>query len=160
MKIFSNGSKCLTVIGLVAISNMMTALVAAKPLAADSQASSRRDAVKQAMQHAWEGYRRYAFDSDELQPLSKTSTNNWGGWEMTILDSLDTLYVMGMMDEFVEAREKVNNIDFRNTATGGPISFFETTIRALGGLISAYDLSGDKIFLEQAQVLADSLSTA
>ncbi|URD98577.1 Glycosyl hydrolase family 47 [Musa troglodytarum] len=39
-------------------------------------------------------------------------------------------------------------------------SVFETTIRVVGGLLSAYDLSGDKIFLEKARDIADRLLLA
>lgn len=34
---------------------------------------------------------------------------------------------------------------------------FETTIRSLGGMLSAYDLSKDKMFLDKAKDLADIL---
>ena len=35
------------------------------------------------------------------------------------------------------------------------MSVFETTIRALGGLLSAYDLSGDAVFLLKAEDLGE-----
>lgn len=37
------------------------------------------------------------------------------------------------------------------------VSLFETTIRALGGLLSAYHLSGEKVFLEKAEDLGERL---
>ena len=37
------------------------------------------------------------------------------------------------------------------------VSFFETTIRCLGGLIAAYELSDDSIFLEKAKLLGDKV---
>ena len=40
------------------------------------------------------------------------------------------------------------------------ISFFETTIRCLGGLLSAYELSGDAMFLEKAKLLGEKLLIA
>lgn len=40
------------------------------------------------------------------------------------------------------------------------VSVFETTIRELGGLLSAHDLSGDKVFLTKAVELADLLMPA
>ena len=40
------------------------------------------------------------------------------------------------------------------------MSVFETTIRNLGGLLSAYDLSGDKVFLEKADDLGMRLRRA
>ena len=39
-------------------------------------------------------------------------------------------------------------------------SVFETTIRELGGLLSAYELDGDVIFLQKATQLADRLLCA
>jgi mannosyl-oligosaccharide alpha-1,2-mannosidase len=35
------------------------------------------------------------------------------------------------------------------------VSFFETSIRALGGLLSAYELSKEKVFLEKALDLGE-----
>lgn len=40
------------------------------------------------------------------------------------------------------------------------ISLFETVIRLSGGLISAYDLSGDALFLDKATDLASRLAPA
>ena len=44
---------------------------------------------------------------DELKPLSKSGSDNWGGMGVTLVDSLDTLWIMGMKDEFNEARDWV-----------------------------------------------------
>lgn len=46
------------------------------------------------------------------------------------------------------------NLTFQKGVT---VSFFEITIRVLGGLVSAYDLSGDLVFLRKAKDLADRL---
>ena len=37
------------------------------------------------------------------------------------------------------------------------VSFFETTIRCLGGLVTAYELSGDPVLLEKATDLGERL---
>lgn len=59
---------------------------------------------------------------------------------MTLVDSLDTLWLMGMETEFADAKEWVqNSLNFEKHAS---ISVFEITIRELGGLLGAYDLSG------------------
>ena len=51
---------------------------------------------------------------------------------MQVLDALDTLWIIGMRDEFYEAKTKiVANMTFQIDST---VSVFETTIRALGGL--------------------------
>jgi len=64
--------------------------------------------------------------------------------------------MLGMKEEFWEARDWIrDNLDFDNVKGG--VSVFETTIRNLGGLLSAYDLSGDKIFLEKADDLGTRL---
>ncbi|AQK43716.1 Mannosyl-oligosaccharide 12-alpha-mannosidase MNS1, partial [Zea mays] len=39
-------------------------------------------------------------------------------------------------------------------------SVFETTIRVVGGLLSSYDLSGDKVFLDKAKDITDRLLPA
>ena len=39
-------------------------------------------------------------------------------------------------------------------------TYVQTTIRELGGLLSAYDLSGDKVFLTKAIELGDLLMPA
>jgi hypothetical protein len=65
---------------------------------------------------------------------------------------------MGMKDEFKEARDWVeNSLTFKHAGT---VSVFETTIRELGGLLSAYDLSKDVIFLNKAKELGRSLENA
>lgn len=103
-------------------------------------------------------YKAYAWGRDELKPLSKRGQDNWGGMGVTLVDSLDTLWLMGMKKEFAEAREWVaRDLSFANA---GAVSVFETTIRELGGLLSAYELSRDKVFLDQATKLGDLLMPA
>jgi uncharacterized protein YyaL (SSP411 family) len=85
-------------------------------------------------------------------------SDNWGGMGVTLVDSLDTLWLMGLKDEFKEARDWVaTSLTFEHAGT---VSVFETTIRELGGLLAAYDLSKDTIFLTKAQQLADKLTPA
>lgn len=124
----------------------------------DLIARIRRDAVRNAMKHAWNGYKTYAFGFDELKPISGNGDNNWGGMGVTLVDSLDTLWLMGMKDEFWEARDWVR--DYLDNDIDERVSVFETTIRSLGGLLSAYDLSGDEVFLKKADDLGKRLSYA
>ena len=121
----------------------------------DNLARSRREHVKSAMKSVWTAYKSHAWGMDELKPRSKVGSNNWGGLGVTLVDSLDTLWVMGLKTEFEEAAEWVkNSLTFSRTGT---VSVFETTIRELGGLISAYDFSKNKVFLEKAIDLGDRL---
>jgi len=122
-------------------------------------ARARSGIVKKAMQHVWSGYKKYAYGRDELLPLSNGGQDNWGGMGTTLVDSLSTLWMLGMKEEFWEARDWIrDNLDFGKVKGG--VSVFETTIRNLGGLLSAYDLSGDKIFLEKADDLGTRLVRA
>jgi len=66
--------------------------------------NERREKVKEAMLHAWNSYVKYAWGMDELQPQSKNGINSFGGLGATLVDSLDTLYIMGLKDEFQKAR--------------------------------------------------------
>ncbi|CAN0083356.1 unnamed protein product [Scytosiphon promiscuus] len=114
--------------------------------------------VKEAMQHAWRGYEQYAWGADELAPRGKKPKQSWGGMGVTLVDSLDTLWLMGMKDEFWKARDWVKkDLTFSHASD---VSVFETTIRELGGLLSAYDLSGDEVFKTKAKELADLLLPA
>eukprot|EP00262_Sarcandra_glabra_P007997 TRINITY_DN21165_c0_g1_i2.p1 TRINITY_DN21165_c0_g1~~TRINITY_DN21165_c0_g1_i2.p1 ORF type:complete len:574 (+),score=88.33 TRINITY_DN21165_c0_g1_i2:129-1850(+) len=118
----------------------------------------RREKVKEAMLHAWNSYETYAWGKDELQPQTKNGVDSFGGLGATIVDSLDTLYIMGLDQQFQKAREWVaTSLDFNKNYDA---SVFETTIRIVGGLLSAYDLSGDKLFLEKARDIADRLLPA
>jgi Glycosyl hydrolase family 47 len=124
----------------------------------DDLARVRRAYVKQMMQTAWKGYVDHAFGMDEIKPTSGTGDNSWGGFGVTLVDSLDSLWLMGMKDEFWQARDWVR--DHLNHDKQHTVSVFETTIRSLGGLLSAYDWSGDKAFLDSALDLGKRLAKA
>lgn len=123
----------------------------------DEENIKRRNAILDAMKKSWGGYVKYAWGTDELQPESKKG-HDWLGLGATIIDSLDTLWLMGMKDEFARGRDWVRDeFDFRVDMN---VSFFETTIRVLGGLLSAYALSDDKVFLTKAEELGSVLLRA
>mmetsp|Transcript_23810 Transcript_23810/g.66056 ORF Transcript_23810/g.66056 Transcript_23810/m.66056 type:complete len:630 (+) Transcript_23810:124-2013(+) len=118
------------------------------------QNEQRAQHIVNAMQHAWDSYVRYAWGQDELLPLSKKGKASFGGLGATIIDSLDTLHIMGLNSRFNQAKEFVLNLNFDRNYDA---SVFETTIRILGGLLSANDLTGDTLFLHKAEELADRL---
>eukprot|EP00873_Tetraselmis_striata_P026257 jgi/Tetstr1/446521/TSEL_034047.t2 len=115
---------------------------------------ARQQHVKNAMQHAWDSYVKYAWGMDELQPLSKKGKSSFGGLGATIIDALDTLHIMGLTSRFEQAKEFVVNLNFDKNFDA---SVFETTIRVVGGLLSAHDLTGEAIFLQKTQQLVDIL---
>ncbi|KAK7291856.1 hypothetical protein RIF29_07343 [Crotalaria pallida] len=118
----------------------------------------RREKVKDAMLHAWSSYEKYAWGMDELKPETRSGLDSFGGLGATLVDSLDTLYIMGLDAQFKRAREWVAKSLYFNKNI--EVSVFETTIRIVGGLLSAYDLSGGEVFLEKAKDLADKLLPA
>lgn len=103
----------------------------------------RLKAVKDAFLHSWAGYKKYAWLQDEVTPLTGTPKNPFGGWAATLVDALDTLWIMGLEDEFRAAVEAAETIDF-TTSDSDLVNVFETTIRYLGGFLAAYELSGKK----------------
>lgn len=50
----------------------------------DNLARSRRVHVVNAMKHIWKNYKEYAFGMDELHPISKNGSANWGGMGTTL----------------------------------------------------------------------------
>uniref|UniRef100_A0A672SM42 alpha-1,2-Mannosidase n=1 Tax=Sinocyclocheilus grahami TaxID=75366 RepID=A0A672SM42_SINGR len=76
----------------------------------------------------------------------------------TIVDALDTLYIMGLHDEFKDAQEWIEqNLDF---SVNAEVSVFEVNIRFIGGLLAAYYLSGQEVFKVKAVQLAEKLLPA
>ena len=119
---------------------------------------TKLDEIRTSFRVSWAGYRKNAWMQDELQPVSGGYRSKFGGWAATLVDSLDTLWIMDLKPEFEEAVKAVNEIDF-TTSDRSDIPLFETTIRYLGGLVGAYDISGAKYrtLLNKAVELADVL---
>ncbi|KAF7890638.1 hypothetical protein EAF00_008953 [Botryotinia globosa] len=121
----------------------------------------RQNKVKEEFLRSWKGYKKFAWGHDELSPVSTKFRDPFCGWAATLVDGLDTLYIMGFHDEFEEAVNAVEKIDFTTTPRM-EIPVFETTIRYLGGLLAAYDVSGGKfqVLLDKATELAEILMGA
>ncbi len=120
----------------------------------DEEAARYAQRVREAVQHAWSGYKQYAWGHDDLAPISK-QPHDWYAESLlfTPVDALDTLILLGLDKEADEARELIaTKLSFDKDID---VSHFETTIRVLGGLLSAYQLTGDERLLK----LADDLAT-
>ncbi|KAI9333123.1 glycoside hydrolase [Obelidium mucronatum] len=137
-----------------------------KPLIAFDQRGSwdekKASTVKEMARHAWSGYAQYAYGHDDLKPVSKMG-HDWykSGSRMlnTPVDSLDTLFVLGLKDEYNAAKELIlKQLDFSKITDR--ISVFETTIRVVGGLLGAYELDGDPRLLKKCVELADLIMPA
>jgi len=127
----------------------------APPLDRDALAAR----VKAEFLHAWNAYRRFAWEHDELRPLSK-APHDWhaASLHMTAVDALDTMLVMGLKDEADKTRTfLVDHLAFDHDIT---VKNFEITIRILGGLLSAHQMTGDARLLAMAEDLGTRLLPA
>ncbi|MEQ2189431.1 Endoplasmic reticulum mannosyl-oligosaccharide 1,2-alpha-mannosidase, partial [Goodea atripinnis] len=123
----------------------------------NSAETSRIEAVREAFRHAWKGYRDYAWGRDELRPISR-SYSEWFGLGLTLIDALDTMWILGLKQEFEEARRWVaTELTFNKNVD---VNLFESTIRILGGLLSTYHLTGDSLFLDKAKDIGSRLMPA
>jgi mannosyl-oligosaccharide alpha-1,2-mannosidase len=77
-------------------------------------------AVREALGHSWKGYEELAWLFDEVIPISGGYRTTNGGWGASVVDSLDTLWIMSTQAEFEQL----------------PLNVFETTIRYLGGFLN------------------------
>ena len=110
--------------------------------------------VRGAVLDTWQAYKRHAWGHDELKPVSK-SFRDWHAEPllMTPVDTLDTLLLVGAKQEADDARRLiVETLSFDKDIS---VKNFEITIRLLGGLLSAYEMTGDRDLLR----LADDLGT-
>lgn len=139
-------------------------LAAFAAFAMDGCAKSRTDEdaqqlaarVRTEFLHAWNNYDRYAWGHDALRPLSKTG-HDWYGQSllMTPVDALDTLILMHLDGEAERARSLIiSDLSFDRDIY---VKNFEITIRLLGGLLSSYQLTGDKRLLSLAEDLGTRL---
>ncbi|KAF9097244.1 hypothetical protein BGX29_008168 [Mortierella sp. GBA35] len=121
---------------------------------------SRLKAVRDGFEHAWKGYRTHAWGHDEVMPVTGGFRNTFNGWGATMIDSLDTLVIMGFNEEFDEALEWVKKSFTMTRNPTSQVQFFETVIRYLGGFLSAYDLTGEKVLLDKAEELGGYILNA
>lgn len=133
-----------------------TRLIRAPPVF-QGPTNDRQRAIVKAFQHAWFGYKKYAWGHDELLPVSRRFANPFG-LGLTIVDSLDTAIIMGLETETTEGVEWIR--DSLNVSPSKGVNVFETTIRVLGGLLSGYHLTGEGALLEKATKLGDNLLNA
>ncbi|MBN3297715.1 MA1C1 mannosidase, partial [Amia calva] len=127
----------------------------------DVQTQQQRDKVREMMKFAWDNYKQYAWGKNELRPLTRNGHigNMFGGLRgATIVDSLDTLYIMGLHEEYEEAKDWVlQNLEI---SSNGEASLFEVNIRYVGGLLSAYYLTGEEVYRKKVAELGEKLLPA
>ncbi|KAK0481197.1 glycoside hydrolase family 47 protein [Armillaria luteobubalina] len=141
---------------LSSILNVPVLAVQKMGLTVPDSAAASRNAVKDIFVKSYDAYKQYAWGHDDLTPESKSFYDGRNGWGSSIVDAL------GTMDLLDEAIEYIGEVDFSESKTSSHVSVFETTIRYLGGLLSVYELRGNKdnSLLQKAQEIADKLAFA
>ncbi|XP_051170744.1 mannosyl-oligosaccharide alpha-1,2-mannosidase IA isoform X2 [Leptopilina boulardi] len=114
----------------------------------DDVTYQRREKVKEMMKYGWDNYKRYAWGKNELSPVTKKghspSIFSKASMGATIVDGLDTLYIMGLHEEYKEGHNWIR--DHLNFDVDSEVSLFETNIRFMGSLLTCYALTGDPMF--------------
>ncbi len=144
-----------TTIGIMLMSALFT--LTAIPAGAQGMGSpALAESVKAEFLHAWNGYKKYAWGHDALRPLTK-EPHDWYGRSlyMTPVDAYDALLIMGLADEAALAKKLI--VDSLSFDKDIEVQSFEITIRLLGGLLSSYQLDGDRRFLALAEDLGQRL---
>lgn len=136
------------------------AAASVEPEASCDRWARARQLTRSAFLRGWRHYELHAFGKDEVLPLTNGSRDNWSGLAITMVDSLDTMLLMGLDEEYGRARDWLVEHLPAKIAGGGAAPFFEVTIRGLGGLLGAHTLSRDPAVLRLAELLGRALLPA
>ncbi|XP_030377611.1 mannosyl-oligosaccharide alpha-1,2-mannosidase IA-like [Scaptodrosophila lebanonensis] len=145
-------------------SRMKSAAPLVLPMGATVDPKMKDKALKviEMMKHAWNGYKKYAWGWNEVKPVSQKENPGsvFGSHPLglTIVDSMDTLYLMGLKEEYEAARMWVEQ-KF-SLEINGVFSVFETNIRYLGGFLTLFAFTGDPLYKNKAQMVAEKLLPA
>ena len=122
----------------------------------DEIAAKRKQEIKDKFIKSWDAYKTHAWTKDELMPLSGKGKQTFSGWSAQLVDAMDTLWIMDLKDEFRRCVKEVAIIDW-SKVTEPRINLFEVTIRYLGGILAAYELSEEPALLTKATELGNAL---
>ena len=103
-------------------------------------------------------YSAHAYGHDELLPMSDHFVDNNGRIGLTLIDSLDTLWYMGLKEEFDKGVNWV--IENLNLDSTDEVSIWEYGTKVLGGLLAAYELSGNELLLVKSVKVGDLIMDA
>ncbi|EDV53150.2 mannosyl-oligosaccharide alpha-1,2-mannosidase IA [Drosophila erecta] len=119
--------------------------------------------IKDMMLHAWRGYARVVWGTNEFRPISRRAHvgGDFASYKLgaTIIESLDTLHLMGLHNELNRSRnwiEKSFSLDRIDEA----LSVFELTSRLLCPMLTLYSLTGDSLYMDKAIHIADKILPA
>ena len=126
---------------------------------------ARAAAVAAALRGAFRAWEERASPRDDLRPVSGGGLD-WLGVSATLYDSLDALYVCGLRDDYDRAVARVFAPSWRDPLGRGaptpyrPVKVFEYHLRVVGGLLGAFEVSGDRRLLGAARHAAEAVAAA
>uniref|UniRef100_U5ES93 alpha-1,2-Mannosidase n=1 Tax=Corethrella appendiculata TaxID=1370023 RepID=U5ES93_9DIPT len=141
-------------LGQILIILMLTSQIFSEKIAnnmSNKERNELKEEAKEMFYHAYHAYMKSAYPADELMPLTCSGRRRGitesrgdmddilGNFSMTLVDTLDTLVILGDLEEFEHAVKLViKDVQFDNDII---VSVFETNIRMVGGLLSAHILA-------------------
>lgn len=128
--------------------------------------SAHRDFVIELAKSSWSAYVKYNLGDDALEPVGDTFDRKFSGSKnlghkggQTIFASLSTFLVMNLKEEFAQAKQWiVGSFSFEEMNTYS--NLFSHVTHFLGGLLSAYALTEDDVFLKKAEEFAIRMESA
>ncbi|KIY45171.1 glycoside hydrolase family 47 protein [Fistulina hepatica ATCC 64428] len=153
---------------LLLVFSSCRSVVAGAVQSTDLQLPSDADTYKQGVvdvfRISWAAYKKYAWGHDDLEPVTGGYADSRNGWGSSLVDALSTAVLarLAVQDIFEEGVNHTLTVDFTESRTDDSVSVFETTIRYVGGMLSAYELNGSSIqgLVDQTQTLVDKLALA
>lgn len=111
--------------------------------------------IRDAFYRSWIGYKKCAYGYDFLQPVRCQGLNLLNS-SLSLIDALDTLWILGYKHDFYDAVRYLEE-NFQYTASG-PV--FELVSKVVGGLMSAYQLSGERALLNISEKFMSKILVA
>jgi len=154
--------KCMVALAASCSLNVLGQTVQMPNLILPPSAAGNKSAALKLFNDSYTAYKKYSWGHDDLSPVSLSFTDGRNGWGASIADAMSTMYIMNLTHLFNEAVNFTSTIDFTKSQTNDTVSVFETTIRYVGGFLSAYELSGERfpILVEKAKEVADKMAFA
>jgi hypothetical protein len=148
-----------TFLGTLTLGGLAAAALPGGTASAATSWPAVADDVRAELLHTWQSYKRFAWGHDHLLPVSSGFGEFFDDHHpvgLTIVEALDTLYLMGLDDELDEGVRWISdNLDFGGVNAN--VQVFETNIRMVGGLLSGYLATRERALLENARKIADIL---
>nr|XP_017008629.2 mannosyl-oligosaccharide alpha-1,2-mannosidase IA [Drosophila takahashii] len=122
-----------------------------------------RQKIKEMMLHAWRNYARSVWGANEYRPISGRVhvAGDFGAYKLgaTIIESLDTLHLMGLNKELKRSRNWIEK-SFSLDRVDEALPVFELTSRLLCPMLTLYSLTGDPLYKDKAIHIANKILPA